>query len=85
VWFFNVIVSDSDSRAYLFFCAFSSAIDKNTNKKVAIKKITRAFDDLVDGKRIIRELKLLRHFRHENVVGLLDLIHPAQNYEFEDM
>lgn len=68
--------------AYGIVC---SAIDKNTNKKVAIKKITRAFDDLVDGKRIIRELKLLRHFRHENVVGLLDLIHPAQNYEFEDI
>ena len=29
-------------------------------KKVAIKKITNAFADLIDGKRILREIKLLR-------------------------
>jgi serine/threonine protein kinase len=38
-----------------------------TNEKVAIKKIPRAFDDVVDAKRILREIKLLRHFDHENV------------------
>ena len=42
-------------------------MDKQTNKKVAIKKIPKAFDDLVDAKRILREVKLLRHFKHENV------------------
>jgi len=35
--------------------------------QVAIKKIPKAFDDLVDAKRILREIKLLRHFKHENV------------------
>jgi mitogen-activated protein kinase 1/3 len=33
---------------------------------VAIKKVTNAFQDLVDAKRILREMKLLRHFNHEN-------------------
>ena len=37
--------------------------------QVAIKKIPKAFDDLVDAKRILREIKLLRHFKHENVRG----------------
>jgi hypothetical protein len=49
----------------IFLC--SAATDKNANKKVAIKKVTNAFADLVDAKRILREMKLLRHFNHENV------------------
>ena len=35
--------------------------------QIAIKKIPKAFDDLVDAKRILREVKLLKHFKHENV------------------
>jgi serine/threonine protein kinase len=34
---------------------------------VAIKKITRAFDDPVDAKRILREIKLMKKLYHENV------------------
>lgn len=37
--------------------------------QTAIKKIPKAFDDLVDAKRILREIKLLRHFKHENVTN----------------
>lgn len=44
-----------------------SALNTETGQKVAIKKITRAFDDLVDAKRILREITLLRKFDHENV------------------
>lgn len=44
-----------------------SALNKETNKKVAIKKIPKAFNDLTDAKRILREIKLMRHFEHENV------------------
>ena len=44
-----------------------SANDEKNNDKVAIKKVPRAFDDLIDAKRILREIKLLRHFDHENV------------------
>jgi mitogen-activated protein kinase 1/3 len=36
-----------------------SALNKRTNQKVAIKKIPNAFDDLIDAKRIVREIKLL--------------------------
>lgn len=44
-----------------------SADDMLTGKKVAIKKIPNAFNDLTDAKRILREIKLMRHFDHENV------------------
>lgn len=34
---------------------------------MAIKKISRAFEDPVDAKRILREIKLMKKFSHENV------------------
>ena len=44
-----------------------SAKDTKTGKMVAIKKIHKAFSDLTDAKRILREIKLMQHFDHENV------------------
>ncbi len=35
----------------------------NNGEKVAIKKITNAFENLVDARRTLREMKLLRHLR----------------------
>lgn len=34
---------------------------------VAVKKIANAFDNHMDAKRTLREIKLLRHLDHENV------------------
>lgn len=45
---------------------------------MAIKKVADVFEDLVDAKRILREIKLLQHFahygRHENIVNLVDVM-----------
>jgi serine/threonine protein kinase len=49
-----------------------SALDKETGEKVAIKKISRAFEDPIDAKRILREIKLMKKFSHENVSALCD-------------
>jgi len=62
-----------------------SAVDKDANRKVAIKKITNAFDDLIDAKRIVREIKLLHFFNHENIVALVDLVNPLTKGDFEDV
>ncbi|KAH9258910.1 hypothetical protein BASA81_002974 [Batrachochytrium salamandrivorans] len=52
-----------------------SAYDKHVPQgKVAIKKVSKAFEDLVDAKRILREIKLLRHFDHENIIHIRDLM-----------
>jgi mitogen-activated protein kinase 1/3 len=68
------------------FHANSSALDKTCNDKVAIKKCPKAFDDLVDAKRILREIKLLRHFNHPNIIALRDLIPPPDDVKlFEDI
>jgi mitogen-activated protein kinase 1/3 len=42
--------------------------DSKTNTKFAIKKIPKAFKDLVDAKRVLREIKILKFFEHENIV-----------------
>ena len=48
--------------------------DSVTGEVVAIKKTTKAFDDPVDAKRTLRELKLLNHLNHENIVRLVDVL-----------
>lgn len=58
--------------------------DPKTDGKVAVKKITDAFHDLIDGKRILREVKLLRTFRHDNIICILDM-YPPDNPEFDDI
>lgn len=61
------------SGAYGQVC---SALDSTTNTKVAIKKLARPFQSAVHAKRTYRELKLLKHMRHENVIGLLNVFYP---------
>ena len=45
----------------------SSAKDQLTGQAVAVKKIMKPFSTPVLSKRTYRELKLLKHLRHENV------------------
>lgn len=48
----------------------SSAKDTITSSNVAVKKIVKPFSDVVLSKRTYRELKLLKHLRHDNVSTL---------------
>mmetsp|Transcript_10205 Transcript_10205/g.10174 ORF Transcript_10205/g.10174 Transcript_10205/m.10174 type:complete len:112 (-) Transcript_10205:1100-1435(-) len=68
--------------AYGVVCSVN---DKLTGQKVAIKKIPKAFQDLVDAKRVLREIKILKFFDHENVVSLLDIQRPPQVTGYEDV
>ena len=61
-----------------------SANDTESGEKIAIKKITRAFEDLIDAKRILREIRLLKHFDHENIISIVSLIRPP-SVRFEDI
>jgi p38 MAP kinase len=53
-----------------------SARDQLTNQNVAVKKIMKPFSTPVLAKRTYRELKLLKHLKHENV----SLASPAHHY-----
>ncbi|SPP82705.1 mitogen-activated protein kinase p38a [Drosophila guanche] len=54
----------------------SKALVRGTNMHVAIKKLARPFQSSVHAKRTYRELRLLKHMDHDNVIGLLDIFHP---------
>ncbi|XP_033375815.1 mitogen-activated protein kinase 13 isoform X5 [Parus major] len=70
------------SGAYGSVC---SAIDKKTGEKVAIKKLCRPFQSEIFAKRAYRELMLLKHMQHENVIGLLDVFTSTASYQgFQD-
>lgn len=64
-----------ESFIFLFFyiSVFSAATNSETGEEVAIKKIGNAFDNIIDAKRTLREIKLLKHMDHENVNVLLIL------------
>nr|XP_043895291.1 STKc_p38 domain-containing protein isoform X2 [Solea senegalensis] len=66
------------SGAYGSVC---SATDQKTKEKVAIKKLYRPFQSVIHAKRAYRELRLLRHIQHENVICLLDVFTPDSTLE----
>ncbi|VAH89696.1 unnamed protein product [Triticum turgidum subsp. durum] len=68
--------------AYGIVC---SVMNFERREMVAIKKIANAFDNNMDAKRTLREIKLLRHLDHENIVGLRDVIPPAIPQSFNDV
>nr|AHY02157.1 mitogen-activated protein kinase 4 [Betula platyphylla] len=68
--------------AYGIVCA---AVNSDTHEEVAIKKIGNAFDNIIDAKRTLREIKLLRHMEHENVIAIKDIIRPPKKDAFNDV
>jgi len=64
-----------------------SANDEKLSRNVAIKMVPKAFNDEIDAKRILREIKLLKHFRHDNIVGIVDMMPPTARYleDFHDV
>ncbi|XP_026121140.1 mitogen-activated protein kinase 14A-like isoform X1 [Carassius auratus] len=76
-------LSPVGSGAYGSVC---SAYDEKTGLKVAVKKLSRPFQSIIHAKRTYRELRLLKHMKHENVIGLLDVFTPATSLEeFNDV
>ena len=67
------------------FSAVCSCYDRKDNRNVAIKKVTNAFDDLEDARHILREIKLLSFFDHDNIVTLLDVAKPENKLNYNDV
>lgn len=62
-----------------------SALDRDRQVEVAIKKVDDVFDDLVDAKRVVREIRALRSLSHDNIVRLIDLPMPPAPGNFRDL
>lgn len=60
-----------------------SAADAVSQQQVAIKKVMKPFSTAVLAKRTYRELKLLNHLRHENLISLQDIfLSPLEDIYF---
>ena len=57
-----------------------SAINKENNTNVAIKKLSK-IEDIIDAKRVLREIKIMKNLTHENILGLLDVIYIPHETE----
>ncbi|GLU11721.1 hypothetical protein SLE2022_284460 [Rubroshorea leprosula] len=68
--------------AYGIVCC---AKNSETKEEVAIKKIGNAFDNRIDAKRTLREIKLVRHLDHDNIVKIKDIIPPPEREGFNDV
>ncbi|XP_057681469.1 mitogen-activated protein kinase 7 [Corythoichthys intestinalis] len=54
----------------------SSARRRDNGQQVAIKKISNAFEVVTNAKRTLRELKILKHFKHDNIIAIKDILQP---------
>jgi serine/threonine protein kinase len=66
-----------------------SAVDEHTQRGVAIKRVSRVFDDLIDGRRIWREvtiLRLLKERKCRNILKLHCVLQPVDPIDaFKDL
>jgi len=62
-----------------------SARDENERDNVAIKKVERIFEHAMFAKRALREIRILRHLRHENVLDMRNVFFKGTRETFEDI
>ena len=76
-------IENIGTGAYGVVC---SALNKLTKEKVAIKKIPNIFEQTVIAKRTYREIRILKHFRHDNVVAIQEILKPKESpADFKDI
>jgi mitogen-activated protein kinase 1/3 len=59
------------------------ATQKSSGQHVAIKVI-RHLDNPLVCRRTLREIKYLQHFKHDNIIGLLDVARPNGIHDFSE-
>jgi serine/threonine protein kinase len=60
-------------------------INKETEEKVAIKKVFNIFREKTETKRLLREIRLLKFFNHENIIKIKDLLNPVKIKSLEEI
>ncbi len=76
------ITKQIGSGSYGMVC---EALHLPTGEKVAIKRVSRIFDDVVDCKRLLREIAILRYLNHPNVVRLRSICLPRDLTQFNEL
>jgi len=63
----------------------STLAGASDGEKFAIKKINNAFCQATEAKRMLRELRILRHLNHPNVIRIRDILRPQSESNFSDL
>lgn len=62
-----------------------AASDTESGATIAIKKIPDVFRDLLDSRRILREMRFLRQLHHPNIIRIWDVLVPESFAAFDDI
>lgn len=62
-----------------------SVEDTETREKYAIKKIPNVLNDVGNGFRVYREIAIMRHCHHENVLSLINISVDPDIEDFSDL
>lgn len=76
------IIEPMSHGAYGIVC---SAEDEVTGQQVAVKKIEGVFEHITITKRTLRELRILQHLQHENLVQIKNIFMLGTKGDFEDI
>jgi len=72
--------------SYGHVCEARSLLPDTKNERVAIKKVPNIFRNLIDAKRLLRELVILRTVQaHEAIISLIDILPPAHIEDFDTL
>jgi len=76
------IIEPMSHGAYGIVC---SADDMEAGEQVAVKKIEGVFDHVTITKRTLRELRILRHLQHENLMQVKNIFITGTKHDFEEI
>ena len=54
-------------------------------EKIAIKKMLKIFREKTETKRLLREIRLLRFFQHENIIKIKSLLNPMRVQNMKEL
>jgi len=76
------IIEPMSHGAYGIVC---SAMDQDTRRHVAVKKIEGVFEHVTITKRTLRELRILRHLQHENLMRVKNIFITGTLSDYEEI
>ena len=68
--------------SYGVVCA---GLDAESGEKIAIKKVIKLFREKSETKRLLREIKLLKFFNHDNIIKISNLLNPVKIRNLDEL
>eukprot|EP01017_Pseudomicrothorax_dubius_P043921 TRINITY_DN7381_c0_g3_i3.p1 TRINITY_DN7381_c0_g3~~TRINITY_DN7381_c0_g3_i3.p1 ORF type:complete len:416 (+),score=128.33 TRINITY_DN7381_c0_g3_i3:135-1382(+) len=82
---YEVIDAVGQGAYGIVVAAVDKSIADQENNQVAIKKIEKAFEHKIFTKRTLRELRILRLLKHENIIAIRTIMLPKSREKFDDI